>query len=111
MTTFKTGRATAPKMNEFVISSDNETIPHREKLSKDTCDRYLVKLVTINNTDPHNLSWSADSELMPPASSPDIMDYLVYGITADTLKMKNPLKFTETSQMAGHRIYITIKAL
>lgn len=50
---------------------------------KDARERYLAKLMSINNIDPYELtanSWSADEALLLPMAYLDITNYLVYGI-------------------------------
>ncbi|ROL40978.1 hypothetical protein DPX16_3526 [Anabarilius grahami] len=75
-----------------------EKKPYRDKLIKDARDRYLEKLSSVRNIDLYELtalSWSADPALVPPLSYPDIVNYLVYGISAYTSEQFKNYKFLE----------------
>lgn len=57
---------------------------YRDNPSKDSRDRNLANLATINNIDPYDPranSWRADTALLPPTSSLNITKYLVQGIS------------------------------
>ena len=68
-------------------SKQNAKLPYRQKLNNEARDRYLSKLSDINGIDPYDLcskDWSSDVTSLPPTSSVDITNYLVFGVSAYT---------------------------
>lgn len=78
-----------PKLkNHQVASMDkkkkkDKRILYRNKLMKEA--RYFQKLSTIDNADPYDLDGnecSLDVSLLPPTTTLDIKNYLVFGISS-----------------------------
>lgn len=63
-------------MNDYVNNLDQ--LSHK---------RYLEKVTIINNIDPYNIKdWETDSDKLPAICYGDIVNYLVYGVSAYTLE-------------------------
>ncbi len=68
---------------------ENEGGPYRDKLKLNAKQRYTEKMQTINGVDPNVLTtkdWIQDPDALPPLTYPDIVNYLVFGLSAYTLK-------------------------
>ncbi|XP_016366014.1 uncharacterized protein LOC107706719 [Sinocyclocheilus rhinocerous] len=67
---------------------EKESGPYRDKLNVNAKQRYFEKLKTINDVDPYELpapEWISDPEALPPLTYPDIVNYLVFGLSAYTI--------------------------
>ncbi|KAK9958524.1 hypothetical protein ABG768_008314 [Culter alburnus] len=74
---------------------------YREKLNNTAKQRYLEKLLDINTIDPYDLpvtEWTKNPEALPPLTYPDIVNYLVYGISAYTMQQFRSFKSLEAYQ-------------
>ncbi|XP_038138263.1 uncharacterized protein LOC119781790 [Cyprinodon tularosa] len=74
-------------ITEMEKNKKTEWIPYPDKLTKAARERNYAKLASVNNIDPYQVranSWQSDAELLPPTTSLDITNYLVYGISAYT---------------------------
>lgn len=68
---------------------EKEKGPYWEKLNATALKRYLDKLSEINNIDPYDLAaqdWITDPDALPPLTYLDIVNYLVFGLSAYTLQ-------------------------
>ncbi len=61
--------------------------PYREELNTSARQQYLEKIEEINNIDPYKLpaaEWRKNPYALLPLTYPDILNYLVFGISAHT---------------------------
>ncbi|KAK7151618.1 hypothetical protein R3I94_008072 [Phoxinus phoxinus] len=75
--------------------------PYREKLNATAKKRYLDKLSLINQVDPYDLvaqDWITDPDALPPLTYPDIINYLVFGLSAYTLQEFKSYKSLEAHE-------------
>ena len=70
-------------------AQEKENKPYRLKLTQSAKRRYLDKLADIQNKDPYELpaaEWHRDLDRLPPCTYPDVLTYLVYGVSYYTLQ-------------------------
>lgn len=80
---------------------EKEKGPYREKLNQPAKLRYLEELTTINHNNPHDLEaqdWIANPDTPPPLTYSDIVNYLVFGLSTDTLEEFRSLKSLKAYQ-------------
>ena len=84
---------------------ENEGGSYRDKLNLNARQRYIEKLKTINNVDPYNLTAKdriQDPDALPPLTYPDIVNYLVFGLSAYTLQ-----EFKSYKSLAAHEHFLS----
>lgn len=80
---------------------EKEKVPYREKLSLNAKQRYLEKLITINGIDPYDLAaqdWTQDPDALPPLTYLDVVNYLIFGLSAYTLREFKSYKSLEAHE-------------
>ncbi|XP_049459045.1 uncharacterized protein LOC125905196 [Epinephelus fuscoguttatus] len=80
---------------------ENDRGPYRDKLKLNARQRYIEKLQMLNNVDPYDITakdWSQDPAVLPPLTYPDIVNYLVFGLSAYTLQEFKSYKSLEAHE-------------
>jgi hypothetical protein len=83
-----------PTRLDSLVAMEKERAKQKElsycqKLLPSARNRYLRKLFDINDVDPYEVSakqWSADFANLPPVSHGDLLNYLVFGVSQNTLR-------------------------
>ena len=72
-----------------------------EKLLPEARARYIDKIAAVKGMDPYEIGakeWGKSADLLPPLTYPDLVNYLVFGVSAYTMQQFKAFKSLEAHQ-------------